>query len=136
MVARTPAIQHRRGAQVLTATGFAIGVLLFSFTGQLVIAIPILFVAGWMSAAFMAINQTTIQLGVDDNVRGRVLSIYLLTWGMLPVGQLAVGALAGVIGTPMAMAVSCVAAIACIALIAVRFPLLTARTEMLATPAD
>ena len=25
-------------------------------------------------------------------VRGRVLSIYLLTWGMLPLGQLAVGA--------------------------------------------
>ena len=126
MVARTPAIQHRRGAQVLTATGFAIGVLLFSFTGQLVIAIPILFVAGWMSAAFMAINQTTIQLGVDDNVRGRVLSIYLLTWGMLPVGQLAVGALAGVVGTPMAMAISCVVSLACIGIIVVRFPLLTA----------
>ncbi len=130
MVARTPAIQHRRGAQVLTATGFAIGVLLFSLTSYLVIAIVILFLSGWMSAAFLAINQTTIQLGVDDAVRGRVLSIYLLTWGMLPVGQLAVGALAGVIGTPMAMAVSCVAAIACIALIAIRFPLLTAPPEV------
>jgi len=132
MVARSPSIQHRRGAQVLTAIGFAIAVLLFSFTGNVVVAIVVLFIAGWTSAAFMAINQTTIQLGVDDNVRGRVLSIYLLTWGMLPVGQLAVGALAGVIGTPMAMAASCVAAIACIGLIVVRFPLLTAPADAIA----
>jgi hypothetical protein len=52
------------------------------------------------------------------------------------VGQLAVGALAGVIGTPMAMAASCVVSLACIGIIVARFPLLTARPELLVTPAD
>ena len=52
----------------------------------------------------MALAQTALQLRVDDDVRGRVLSIYLATWGMLPFGQLAVGAIAERIGAPLAIA--------------------------------
>jgi hypothetical protein len=70
----------------------------------------------------MAINQTVLQLKVEDEVRGRVLSIYLLTWGMLPLGQLPIGALADRIGAPAATALSCAVALGCVALIAIRFP--------------
>lgn len=121
-VARSPGFRRRRGAQVVTSIGFAVGVLAFAVTPNVPLATLLLFGAGWMSAAFLAINQTALQLSVDDDVRGRVLSIYLLTWGMLPVGQLAVGALADVAGTPLAMLSSCIAAIACIAVIAWHFP--------------
>ncbi len=121
-VAHSPGIRSRRGAQVVTAIGFAVGVLAFAVTTNVLLAAALLFGAGWMSAAFLAINQTALQMSVDDDVRGRVFSIYLLTWGMLPIGQLAVGALADVAGTPLAMVVSCLAAIACIAVIAWRFP--------------
>ncbi|MDQ3444218.1 MAG: MFS transporter [Chloroflexota bacterium] len=121
-VAHSPSFRGRRGAQVVTATGFAVGVLVFAVTPNIPLAAVLLFGAGWMSAAFLAINQTALQLYVDDEVRGRVLSVYLLTWGMLPIGQLAVGALADIVGTPLAMLSSCIAAIACIAVIAWRFP--------------
>jgi MFS family permease len=133
-VARSPVIRSQSGMQLLTAAGFAVGVMVFAVVGNVVVAIPVLFVAGWMSAAFMAINQTSLQLGVDDSVRGRVLSIYLLTWGMLPVGQLAVGALSDVIGTPLAMVISCAVALVCIALVAQRFPLLRGRPDEVAAP--
>jgi len=86
------------------------------------VAMAILFVAGWMSAAFLALNQTEVQLSVEDEVRGRVLSIYLLTWGMLPIGQLLVGGMASELGTPTAMVVSCMLALASIGVIAWRFP--------------
>ena len=46
-----------------------------------------------------------------------------------------VGALSDVIGTPLAMAVSCVAALGCIALVAQRFPLLRDRPDAIAAPA-
>ena len=84
----------------------------------------LLFVAGLMSAAYMAINQTVLQLKCDDDVRGRVLSIYLLTWGMLPLGQLPLGALADRIGAPAASAIACTIALGVIGLIAIRFPAL------------
>ena len=82
----------------------------------------LLFAAGWMSATFLALNQTVLQLSVDEAVRGRVVSIYLMTWGMLPLGQLAVGAAANRFGTPPAMVGACALALGCIGVVAWRFP--------------
>ncbi|MCC2629009.1 MAG: major facilitator superfamily 1, partial [Thermomicrobiales bacterium] len=70
--------------------------------------------------------QTSLQLRVDDDVRGRVLSIYLATWGMLPFGQLAVGAIAERVGAPLATAGACVAALGCIGLTARHYRLVRA----------
>lgn len=121
-IAHSPALRARPGAQLLTAAGFALGVLAFAVTPNVYLAVPLLFAAGWMSAAFLAINQTAVQLSVDDDVRGRVMSVSLLSWGMLPIGQLVVGALADQIGTPLAMVSSCVLSLVCVVLIARRFP--------------
>jgi predicted MFS family arabinose efflux permease len=126
-VARSPRIRAIPGVQTLTAGLFAALVLVFSVTSLIPLAAMLLFAAGWLSAAFLAINQTSLQLHVDDSVRGRVLSIYLLTWGMLPLGQLGVGGLANLIGTPAAMVVSCCVALGCIGMIAQRFPSLRPR---------
>jgi MFS family permease len=105
-------------SQVVTAATFAALVLVFALTPNLPLAVLLLFAAGAMSAAFMAITQTVLQLRVDDDVRGRVLSIYLATWGMLPFGQLAVGAIAERVGAPLATAGACAMALGGIALIA------------------
>jgi len=109
-------------AQPITAVAFAASVLLFALSPSVIVAVPLLFVTGWASAAFLAINQTSLQLRVADESRGRVLSIYLLTWGMLPIGQLTVGALADWLGTPSAIVLACAFALACIAAVAVRYP--------------
>ena len=122
-VARVAAIRAAGpGTQLVTAAAFTVLVLVFALTPIVPLAVLLLFAAGWMSAVFLALNQTALQLRVDDEVRGRVLSIYLLTWGMLPLGQLAVGALADRIGTPLAMVGACALALACIGVIAWRFP--------------
>ncbi len=132
-VARRPASANAGGGQIRPATAFAACVIVFSMTPIVWLAVPVLFIAGWMSASFLAMNQTSLQLNVEDDVRGRVLSIYLLTWGMLPIGQLIVGAMANPLGTPMAMIVSATAAIASIALIAWRFPALRVAPATVAT---
>jgi hypothetical protein len=80
-----------------------------------------------MSASFQAMNQTALQLGVADETRGRVLSVYLLTWGMLPIGQLTVGTMADHLGAPTATFIACCVAVGILAIIAVRFP--TARNR-------
>jgi MFS family permease len=113
-------------AQVVTAATFAALVLVFALTRNLPLAVVLLFAAGGMSAAFMAITQTALQLRVDDDVRGRVLSIYLATWGMLPFGQLAVGVIAERVGAPLATFGACIVALAGIALITRHYRLLRA----------
>jgi MFS family permease len=110
------------GAQVVTAAVFTTLILVFALMPNVSAAVVLLFAAGWMSAAFLAMTQAGMQLRVDDAVRGRVMSIYLMTWGLLPVGQLAVGALADKIGPAPATAGACALALGCIGLIARRFP--------------
>jgi len=121
-VARYRKLATWPGIQITTAGGFAILVLIFAITPSVILATALLFVAGLMSAAYMAINQTVLQLKVEDEVRGRVLSIYLLTWGMLPLGQLPLGALADRIGAPAATTIACAIALGCVGLIAIRYP--------------
>jgi MFS family permease len=111
-------------AQVVTAATFTALVLIFALTSNLPLAVVLLFAAGGMSAAFMALAQTALQLRVDDDVRGRVLSIYLATWGMLPFGQLAVGVIAERVGAPLAIAGACGVALVGIGLIARHYRLL------------
>ncbi len=126
-VARSGRLATRQGAQVVTAAAFAALVLAFALTPVVPVAAALLFAAGWMSAAFLALNQTALQLRVDDAVRGRVFSIYLLTWGMLPLGQLSLGLTADRIGAPLATAGICVLALGCIGATARRFPALRPR---------
>jgi MFS family permease len=121
-VARSPRLSTWSKAQIVTAVAYCVLVMLFAIASVVALEVPLLFAAGLMSAAFLAINQTVLQMHVDDSVRGRVFSIYLLTWGVLPIGQLTVGAMADAIGAPLAVVISCGVALACIGLIVRRFP--------------
>lgn len=120
-VARFRQLIDVRGIQPITACIFAVAVIGFALSPWIVLSGVLLLVAGVVSAAFMAINQTALQIRVEDEVRGRVLSIYLLTWGMLPLGQLPIGALAERIGAPHATVLACTVALVLMLLIAVRF---------------
>ena len=116
-VAQSPRLAARGSIHAGSAAAFTALVLLFALIPVVPVAVLLLFAAGVLSAVFLALTQTALQLAVDDAVRGRVLSVYLLTWGMLPIGQLAVGALADRIGAPWAMVSACVLALAGIGLI-------------------
>jgi MFS family permease len=68
------------------------------------ITLPMLFVAGMLGAAFMSGNNALVQHRVTDDVRGRVMGAYMLTWGLMPLGSLPMGMIADRIGTPVAVA--------------------------------
>ena len=68
------------------------------------ITLPMLFMAGMLGAAFMSGNNALVQHRVTDDVRGRVMGAYMLTWGLMPLGALPMGMIADRIGTPVAVA--------------------------------
>jgi predicted MFS family arabinose efflux permease len=70
----------------------------------LLITLPLLFVAGVLGAAFMSGNNALVQHRVSDDVRGRVMGAYMLTWGLMPLGSLPMGMIADRVGTPIAVA--------------------------------
>ncbi|MFM9108603.1 MAG: MFS transporter, partial [Chloroflexota bacterium] len=79
---------------------YCLVIMVLTLSRSLWISLPVLFVAGFLGAAFMVGNNAAIQLRIDDRVRGRVMGAYMLTWGMMPLGALPMGFVGQHIGMP------------------------------------
>lgn len=71
---------------------FGLSIFGFSFATNGIIAGAFLFFAGMGLLTSFATTNTTIQHAVEDHLRGRVLSIYVLAFmGLFPLGNLEIG---------------------------------------------
>jgi MFS family permease len=82
-----------------TAAVFGGGVIIFSRTSLLVIAMPILLCSGFGLMVQMASSNIILQTIVEEDKRGRVMSFYTMAFmGLSPFGSLFSGVLAARIG--------------------------------------
>jgi len=88
---------------ILLALVFGLALALFSMCNSFVLSLAILAIVGAGGAGYMAINTTLLQSNVPMRLMGRVMSVYMLTFALMPMGALPVGALAEAIGTPVAV---------------------------------
>ncbi|MGD0919053.1 MAG: MFS transporter [Thermodesulfobacteriota bacterium] len=80
---------------------FGIGLIAFSLSHVLWLSSFLLLLTGFGMMVHMASSNTMLQTMVDDDKRGRVMSLYTMAFmGMSPFGSLAGGSLAGMIGAP------------------------------------
>lgn len=63
-------------------------ILAFSQSGAFLIAILLATLVGMVSAFNMSLSRGMVQLRVDDEMRGRVMSIGMVLHGLAPVGTL------------------------------------------------
>jgi len=85
----------------LTAGIFGLGLVAFSFSRLFWLSLPIMLFTGAGMMLQLAASNTIIQTIVDDDKRGRVMSIYTMAFmGLAPFGSLAAGSLANLIGAP------------------------------------
>jgi len=85
---------------------FGMGLALFSFSRILWISLLILFVTGFAMMVQMASCNTILQTIVEDDKRGRVMSLYTMSFmGMAPFGSLLAGLMATHIGAPLTVAI-------------------------------
>ncbi len=115
--------------KLLTLGSFAFPTLLivFAFIRWMPLALGVLAVVG--AAVILTVNlaNALVQTLTPDALRGRVMSIYSLTFfGSMPIGALWVGALAERVGEPSAVILGAVMALGCAALIWVFVPKLRA----------
>ena len=78
--------------------------ILFSHLTSLPLALITLVIAGAFQMFFLASTATMLQLVVPDELRGRVMSLYMLDRGFMPAGALFAGTAAHFIGAPMTVA--------------------------------
>jgi MFS family permease len=85
----------------IAATVFGAGLIAFSLSSVVWLSMILAFFAGLGMIAQMASSNTVIQTLVDDDKRGRVMSLFTVAFiGMTPFGSLFSGALASRIGAP------------------------------------
>ena len=78
--------------------------IVFSQLTSLPLALVTLVIAGAFQMFFLASTATMLQLVVPDELRGRVMSLYMLDRGFMPAGALFAGTAAHFIGAPMTVA--------------------------------
>ena len=70
------------------------------------VALPLLLIVGLASSVFMSLNMTLLQMHADPEMRGRVMSIAMMTFGMMPLSAVPFGIVAEQTGTPFALMLS------------------------------
>jgi len=80
---------------------FGAGLIAFSFSETLWLSLIIITIAGGAFMIQMASSNTILQTIVDDHMRGRVMSFFLMSFlGTVPFGSLLAGTMANRIGAP------------------------------------
>ncbi len=86
--------------KLLIASGLAMGLGLIGLALAPVtsVAFVLITLVGVGNNAMMVANQTLVQTNCDDVYRGRVMSTYMMMWGLTPLGTIPAGALADAFG--------------------------------------
>jgi len=104
------------GSGIRIATGavvFGVALLVFSQSRWMPLSLVALMFVGLGMVTQMALSNTVLQTLVDDDKRGRVMSLFTMAFmGMAPFGSMLAGGVASKLGAPMAVAFGGVACIA------------------------
>jgi MFS family permease len=99
----------RRMGRLILRIQFVLGLLIagFALSTSLPLSLVLLFVSGVFFMLLFSISFSLVQLAVPDDLRGRVVSIYMVALrGGGPIGGIVAGALADRFTTPGVMAVN------------------------------
>jgi len=97
----------RRQGLLLVGSILVLGsfLMLFSQITSFPLALAVLVLVGAFQMLFLASTNTMLMLIVPDELRGRVMSLYMLDRGLMPAGALFAGVVAHFIGAPLTVAI-------------------------------
>jgi MFS family permease len=99
------ATRYRGQLMIATAALFGVVVAGFATSTWFALSLGLLFVAGFLSSVYLNLGMTTLQVLVPNELRGRVMGVWSMTWFLTSVGGFVVGAGAELVGTPAMVAV-------------------------------
>jgi predicted MFS family arabinose efflux permease len=123
LVASLP--ENARRGRMLTVgnLAFPLVLLFFAASRSFVLSLALMILAGISFVWQNALANTLLQIVTPDELRGRVMSLYSLTFqGMMRVGGLQAGIVADWIGAPLSVGIGAAISLAYGLFVAVRFP--------------
>jgi MFS family permease len=97
---------HARGKgcqAILGAIAFGLLLIAFAFSVSFPLSLILAFALGVSSQFYMTIISAILQMNLPNELRGRVMGIYGLTWDLMPIGGMIAGTIAEFAGAPMAV---------------------------------
>lgn len=83
--------------------GFGSSLFLFALSPWFALGLLMVLIADVFASIFQTVNNTIIQMVIPDAVRGRVMSLMMMTFGLTPLGTVPISALAQKWGAPFAV---------------------------------
>lgn len=96
------------------AIGFGVSLILFALSPWFILALVFIGAIGVGSMMVMTVNNTAIQLIIPDEVRGRVMSVMMMSFGLMPLGAVPASVAAERFGAAPVVAISAVLFIAAV----------------------
>ena len=85
----------------VSALSFGVGLIAFSLSRVMVLSMLFMALTGFGMVVQLAASNTILQTIADDDKRGRVMSLFVMSFmGLAPFGSLLFGGLANIIGAP------------------------------------
>jgi len=112
----------RKGWSVIGgAFGFGVFLIAFAQTTHLWLSLAFLFGVGFTVVTSVAVTNTLLQQLVTDEMRGRVMSMFILSFiGAMPIGNLLAGVVSHSYGAPFALAAGGVGIIIYVTIVTLR----------------
>lgn len=93
LVAYLAASQHAKSLQIVFGALFGVSLLLFAYTTWLPLSLVLVGFVGLTANAYMSLNNTLVMLQTDQAYYGRVMSIYMMTFSLMPLAGFPMGIL-------------------------------------------
>ncbi|HEY8492153.1 MAG TPA: MFS transporter [Dehalococcoidia bacterium] len=100
-VGNTP---RKAGFNIGGAVAFGLVLVLFALSSHFYLSLVLLAATGVARSGYATMNNAMVQLATPDEYQGRVMSAYMITWNLQPVGALLMGAAADAVGVQAAVA--------------------------------
>lgn len=97
---------HKRSIMVGSAILFGVLLSLFAVSGIFIISLLLLMLIGFVSQSYMTLNKTLLMLHADRRMYGRVMSVNMMTFSLVPVALLVLGWMVDSVGPQTAILIS------------------------------
>ncbi|MBX7110712.1 MAG: MFS transporter [Dehalococcoidia bacterium] len=104
LIVRVRSQRHYGPVMLLAAAAFGILIAGFAASRTIGVSMALLFGGGLASAVYLNVGMTTLQVLVPDELRGRVMGVWSMTYFLGSVGGLPAGLVAAWLGAPVAVA--------------------------------
>jgi MFS family permease len=97
---------RRQRYQLIAGVCFGALLIPFALSKHLGLSLAMLVLIGLCSEIFMTINRMLVLLNTDTHLYGRVMGTYAMTFSLMPIATLPMGAIVDAIGAPWTVAAS------------------------------